>query len=98
MSGFPLDGLDRVHANVELNALCHQAVDELAVRAVGTQQRDARTEGYDFDCDPVRTVEFEQVVSDADDQALLFGVVVGELQDEVVVGKGLVGERIVLGR
>ena len=55
-------------------------------------------EGDDFDGDPVRPVEFEQIVGDADDQALLLRVVVGKLQNQVVVGKGLVGECVILGR
>ena len=67
------------------------------VRAVGAQQVDARTEGHDLDRDPVRPIEFQQIVGDADDQALLLGVVVGKLQRQMMLGERACRQQRALG-
>ena len=48
----------------------------------GLQQIDAGAERHDLDRDLVGIVEFHQVVGDADHEALLLRVVVGELQHD----------------
>ncbi len=63
----------------------------------GLQQLDARAEGDDLDRDLVGVVVLHQIVGDADDEALLLRIVVGQLQHDLVLGERLVLQRRQLG-
>src|SRR5579872_5825709 len=88
---FALDRFHRVHADIELHALRDKAVHIGAVWAVTAQNCDSGPEGHDLDGDLVRAVKFQQVVRDADHESLLLGVIVRELQRQMMLGERFVG-------
>ncbi len=63
--------IDGVEADIEPHALRDQALDRLAVGVVGAQQIDAGTERHHLDRDLVGIVVFQQIVGDAEHEALL---------------------------
>src|SRR3569832_342036 len=79
-AGLALDGLDRVHADVELDALRDQAIDLGAMRIARAHEIDAGAEGDDLDGDAIGSVIFQQIIGDAENERLLLRIVVGELE------------------
>ena len=62
----------------------------------GLQQFDARAERHDLDRDLVGVVELHEIVGDAEHEALLARVIIGELQHDLVLGERLVLQRRLL--
>src|SRR5450759_3439396 len=89
-AGFAFDGIDRIQADIETHSLPDQTLDPLAVGVLRPQQIDPRTECHHLDRDLVGIVGFEQVVGDADHEALFLGIIVRELQHDAVLGERLV--------
>src|SRR6185312_9591248 len=92
-AGFAFDRIHRIEADVEPHALGHQALDELTVGIAREQQINSGTECHDLDRGLVRAVQLQQIIGDADHEALFFGIVVRKLQYNAVLGERLVRQR-----
>src|SRR5580692_7370175 len=66
LAGFALDRVHGIEADIETHALRDQALDPFAVGVVRVEQIDARTERHDLDGDLVRSVEFQEIIGDAE--------------------------------
>ena len=93
LAGFALDRIHGIEADVELDALRDQALDQFAVGIIRKQQIDARSERHHLDRDLVGIVELQQIIGDADHEALLFGIIVRKLQHDAMFGERLVRQR-----
>src|SRR3984885_15877858 len=97
LAGFALDRIHGIEADIETYALRDQALDPFAVGVVRVQQIDARTERHDLDGDLVRSVEFQEIIGDAEHEALFPRIIVRKLQHDAMLGEWLVRQRLRLG-
>jgi hypothetical protein len=74
-----------------------RAFDQFAVGVLAAQQIDPRAERHHLDRDLVGVVGLEQIIGDADHEALFPGIIVRELQRDAVFGERLVRQRRRLG-